>query len=148
MLKRPTSSSLSGWMSSMSLCASFSSFSHCLEKKTSHYNRERYLCEMFRNTSVCVRLYRTVRVSSRRGGGSTQLMSLRSTSIMADVSICFRTRERNPSFRRRKLSTWRAQSRWRKRRLVVFVCSYTLLKLKITSTQFLVTLTNEVTDKS
>lgn len=27
-----TSSSLSGWMSSMSLCASFSSFSHCWEK--------------------------------------------------------------------------------------------------------------------
>lgn len=59
---------------------------------------------------IWVHLSHTVRVSSRRGGGSTQLMSLNSTSIMADVSICFRTKERKPSFRRRKVSTWTHQS--------------------------------------
>lgn len=61
-----------------------------------------------------VNLFHTVSVSSRSGGGSTQLISLRSTSIMADVSICFRTRERNPSFRRRKLSTWAKQRKHHK----------------------------------
>lgn len=59
---------------------------------------------------IWVHLSHTVRVSSRRGGGSTQLISLNSTSIMADVSICFRTKERKPSFRRRKVSTWTHQN--------------------------------------
>lgn len=59
---------------------------------------------------IWIHFSHTVRVSSRRGGGSTQLISLNSTSIMADVSMCFRTNERKPSFRRRKVSTWTHQS--------------------------------------
>lgn len=46
-LKWPfTSSSLSGWMSSMSLCASFSSFSHC-RGTASDYNSKGLLCVRF-----------------------------------------------------------------------------------------------------
>lgn len=46
-LKWPfTSSSLSGWMSSMSLCASFSSFSHC-RGTASQYNSKSLLCVRF-----------------------------------------------------------------------------------------------------
>lgn len=48
----------------------------------------------------------TVWTSYRSWAGSTQLISRKRRSIMAEVSICFKTNEINPSFFLRKVTVW------------------------------------------
>lgn len=106
-----TSSSLPVWMSSVSLCTNFSSFSH-LEKKWKVLDTLRLLSAVVYFWKVHKKyIFRelTWRTSCLKGAGSTQLMRRSSRSIMAEASMCFSTRPIKPSFFFRKVITWKTK---------------------------------------